>query len=247
MATSGPGWRLAASLVTLGNEIRATRPNLTCLGTLGNLAHQLEGTASDHNPFVKDAKGVGVVRAIDIGGPDADLRALRQHLWVLYAQQDPRVYRFGYMKGCSDNLINNWGLPFGVHIDTGDAGHLHISVTQVNGNNPSAAGYVSAIDSTASWGLSSATFSGGGTTIGGFMAALSDAQQQDMFNAIARIDQGKSPTLIQQIHDDSASIWRAPEMKGIIQAACAAAVVATSPTIDYTKLAAALIAQLKAA
>jgi hypothetical protein len=152
--TSGAGWRLAGSLVQLGREIEAAHPDFTCLGTLGNAAHAAEGFGSDHNPFIKDPHtGVGVVRAIDIGGPDNALKQLRQVLWSLYAQQDDRVYRFGYMKGCSDNLINNWGLPFGTHIDTGDAGHLHISVTQANGNNPTAAGYVAALDDTRSWSI----------------------------------------------------------------------------------------------
>lgn len=156
MPTSGAGWRLARSLIQLGHEIEVSHSDFTCLGTIGNAAHAAEGTGSDHNPFVKDPHtGLGVVRAIDIGGPDAELKQLRQHLWSLYAAQDDRVYRYGYMKGCSDNLINNWGLPFGTHIDTGDAGHLHISITQLNGMNPSSHGYVAAIDATRSWGISS--------------------------------------------------------------------------------------------
>jgi hypothetical protein len=157
MPTSGTGWRLAGCLIQLGHEVEAAHPDFTCLGTLGNAAHAAEGTGSDHNPFIKDPRsGLGIVRAIDIGGPDNELRQLRQLLWSLYAQQDDRVFRFGYMKGCSDNLINNWGLPFGTHIDTGDAGHLHISVTQGNGNHPTPSGYVASLDDTRSWGVSSA-------------------------------------------------------------------------------------------
>jgi hypothetical protein len=156
MPISGAGWRLAGCLIQLGHEIEAAHPDLSCLGTLGNAAHAAEGTGSDHNPFIKDPhSGIGIVRAIDIGGPDNALRQLRQVLWSLYAQQDDRVYRFGYMKGCSDNLINNWGLPFGTHIDTGDAGHLHVSVTQANGNHPTAGGYVASLDDTRSWGIAS--------------------------------------------------------------------------------------------
>jgi hypothetical protein len=163
MPTSGAGWRLAGSLIQLGHEIETAHPNLTCLGTIGNAEHQAQGTGSDHNPFIRDPQsGIGIVRAVDIGGSDAELKQLRQMLWSLYAQQDDRVYRFGYMKGCSDNLINNWGLPFGTHVDTGDAGHLHVSITQANGNNPSASGYVAAIDDTRSWGLAGG-LSGAGT------------------------------------------------------------------------------------
>jgi hypothetical protein len=168
MPTSGSGWRLAGSLIQLGHEIAAAHPNFTCLGTLGNAAHVAEGMASDHNPFIRDpSSGLGIVRAIDIDGPDAELRQLRQQIWALYAAQDDRVYRYGYSKGCTDNLINNWSLPFGTHVDSGDADHLHISVTQANGNHPSAAGYVAAIDSTRSWGIAAGvSAAGGGVLIG---------------------------------------------------------------------------------
>lgn len=154
MTTQGPGWRLAGSLITLGSEVSKAHPDFTCLGTIGDAAHVGEGVESDHNPFVLDPHtGIGIVRAIDIGGPDAELKQLRAYLWNLYAESDNRLYEFGYVKGCSDNLINNWGLPFNVHIDTGDAGHLHISVTQTDGNHPSAAGYVAAIDDPRTWGI----------------------------------------------------------------------------------------------
>lgn len=154
MATSGEGWYLARSVVQLGEEIRAAHPDFTCLGTIGDQSHVAEGTASDHNPFIiNPANGLGVVRAIDIGGPDAELKQLRQYLWGLYAAEDDRLYEFGYVKGTADNLINNWGQPFSTHVDTGDAGHLHISVTQKDGNHPSAGGYVAAIDDPRTWGI----------------------------------------------------------------------------------------------
>ena len=168
MPTSGSGWRLAGSLVQLGHEIEAAHPDFTCLGTLGDAAHVAEGIESDHNPFIRDPiSGLGIVRAIDIGGPDAALRQLRQQIWSLYAAQDDRVFRYGYAKGCTDNLINNWGRQFGTHVDNGDAGHLHISVTQVNGDSPSVGGYVAAIDSTRSWGIAAGvSAAGGGVLIG---------------------------------------------------------------------------------
>lgn len=154
-AGGGPGddWYLAKSLVTLAGEMAIAHPEVTCLGTLGDDSHQAEGYSSDHNPFIIAPNGKGVVRAIDIGGPDATLKVVRQHIWILYATKFPPLYEFGYAKGTSDNLINGWGLPFTTHVDTGDAGHLHVSVTQVDGNNPSPAGYLSAIDSTAPWGF----------------------------------------------------------------------------------------------
>lgn len=154
-ASSGPGWRLAGSLIQLATEVAHAHPDLTCLGTIGDATHVSEGFESDHNPFIKDpTTGIGIVRAIDIGGPDAELRQLQGLLWTKYAAQFPPLWEFGYIKGTSNNLINNWGLPLHTHVDTGDAGHLHISVTQHNGNAPSPSGYVAAIDSRVSWGIS---------------------------------------------------------------------------------------------
>lgn len=157
MSTGGSGWRLAGSLITLGGEIGQHYPTLTCLGTLGDSEHQAEGTASDHNPWIKDPHGVGVVRAIDVGGDQLLLKQLRQHLWSLYAMQDDRLFQAGYVKGCDDNLINDDGLPFGVHVDDGDADHLHISVTR------SGDAYVAAIDSTRTWGLGAQLLDAGNT------------------------------------------------------------------------------------
>lgn len=146
--------RLAGSLKRLAGEIALAYPQATFLGALGNQEHVTEGATSDHNPIVKDPYGWGVVRALDIGGPDAMLKEIRAHFWKMYAAKDARLWHYGYSKGTSDNQINNWPPAdiTGHHTDTGDAGHLHISVTQKY--YPSvAAGYIAAIDSEASWGL----------------------------------------------------------------------------------------------
>lgn len=243
MATSGSGWRLAGSLIQLGHEIEALSPNFTCLGTLGNAAHQAEGDASDHNPFVKDPHtGVGIVRAIDIGGPDAQLKSLRQLIWARYAASDPRIYSAGYAKGCSDNLINNEGLPFGVHEDDGDAGHLHISVTRTG-----TAGYVPAIDSASPWnlGVTVAQALGSGTPIGG-----SSVDETSIANKIVTwnipADGGQQPlfwvlsntyTLGEQNRDAIAAA----------RTEIAALKAAQTPTVDVVALAGEILKQLKAA
>lgn len=68
----GHGWRLARSLVQLRSEVDMRWPNRdrTSDGTIGDVAHQREGTASDHNPWIVDSRGIGVVRALDVdAGP----------------------------------------------------------------------------------------------------------------------------------------------------------------------------------
>lgn len=234
MVTSGAGWRLAGSLIQLGHEIAAVFPQATCLGTLGDAAHRSEGGASDHNPIVTHG-GLGIVRAIDIGGPDSMLKEIRQRVWTLYAEEDPRLWMYGYSKGCSDNLVNNFGLPFKTHIDTGDAGHLHVSVTQ--SHYPSIpSGYLPAIDSTAPWGISGAVFSGGGS----LLPVESDVDATTTINTYVGAGKNAVEPYLQ---------WTA-DARGVlqeeIQAVGAQVSKMQTPVIDYTQLAAALIAQLKA-
>lgn len=152
-SAGGPGWYLAAALQTLAAEVAATHPAVSCLGTIGNAAHGTEGDSSDHNPFIRAPDGRGVVRAIDLAGPAPDLDAIEAQVLRLYRNGDPRMFQFGYFH--RDNVISNWPpLPVGgTHVDLGDVGHLHISVTQRNGNAPSSSGYLPSIDSTAGWGI----------------------------------------------------------------------------------------------
>jgi hypothetical protein len=149
----GDGVILAPCLQQLCAEIAAHPEycNLTNLGEIGDSTHQGQGVGSDHNPFVVH-NGTGYVRAIDLGGDRALLLQLRSKLFALYRDHDPRVYPYGYFKG-PDSLINDWPPGTGWHTDTGDEGHLHISVTQRDGGNPSTGGWVAALDSRAPWGI----------------------------------------------------------------------------------------------
>lgn len=64
-------WRVAGSLVTLLAEVNHRWPNRDKAsdGTIGDVRHQHE-TTSDHNPWIHDSHGVGVVRALDVdSGP----------------------------------------------------------------------------------------------------------------------------------------------------------------------------------
>lgn len=147
----GGTWRTARALDTLAGEIAAKFPDLTCLGTIGDLAHQSQDTYSDHNPVVKDpVTGQGIVRAVDVGGNPAELKLLETHLNALYNAGDPRLKNFGYTH--MNGLVTVWDDNPGtaLHSDPGDDGHLHISLTQAT--YPSTpGGYVPAIDSTVSW------------------------------------------------------------------------------------------------
>jgi hypothetical protein len=61
-------WRVAQALLTLRAEVDRNWPDRERFsdGGIGDERHQLLGSASDHNPWIKDSGGVGVVRAFDV-------------------------------------------------------------------------------------------------------------------------------------------------------------------------------------
>ena len=140
---------LAPCLQVLAGEIAKKYPAAVNLGEIGDTSHVSEGYGSDHNPFITHG-GKRYVRAIDIGGSQAIQQALFNFIQARYAAHDPRVYPYGYVH--KDGVITTWWSG-GTHFDSGDYGHLHISVTQLNGNNPNPNGWVPGLDSRAPWGL----------------------------------------------------------------------------------------------
>lgn len=145
----GNGIILAPCLQALCGEIAQRYPEAVNLGEIGNAAHVTEGYSSDHNPFITH-NGKRYVRAIDIGGPDSIQQALFSFIQAKYQAHDSRVWPYGYVH--RDGVITTW-FGTGTHPDPGDDGHLHISVTQANGQHPSPSGWVSALDRTDGWGL----------------------------------------------------------------------------------------------
>ena len=145
-------WRNATASNVLNAEIntRWPRRDKSSDGTIGDAAHA--SRKSDHNPWVIDRKGVGVVRARDIDedldgnkantGPDA--QALLDHLLALARAGDPRLNGGGYL--IYERVIysekNGWkGAPY--HGINAHDHHLHVSLSL------NAAGY----DSSAPWGI----------------------------------------------------------------------------------------------
>lgn len=86
-------WRVAVSLEQLLHEVNGRWPSRSRAsdGTIGDAAHAR--STSDHNPWVKDRHGVGVVTAVDIttwAEPDVpDLAAFI--VARLVQRRDPRV------------------------------------------------------------------------------------------------------------------------------------------------------------
>lgn len=85
-------WRLAESLKKLREQINAAYPNRDKAsdGSIGNAEHAAR--TSDHNPWVKDKNGVGVVTAIDIDEDLAgNLHSIEGVVSAIRASRDPRV------------------------------------------------------------------------------------------------------------------------------------------------------------
>lgn len=121
-------WRLAESLDVLRKQINEAHPNRNKAadGTIGDEAHQLQGSASDHNPWIK-AKGVGVVTALDIthdpkNGVDIDKLSDE-----LIASRDPRI-KYVIANGLIAGPYTNWQWQQ----NSGHYNHIHISVNTDN-------------------------------------------------------------------------------------------------------------------
>lgn len=130
VATSGPGWHLAPSLVGLFDEADHINPGRDhgSDGTIGDFRHQ--ATVSDHNP------DQGWVCAGDVDEDGVDVDLLRQHL---VASQDLRV-KYLIRNGTIWKAYPNRGFPaWAPQIYAGVNAHdkhLHISVW----NTPAARG-----------------------------------------------------------------------------------------------------------
>lgn len=171
-------WRLAESIRVLRDEVDARWPNRdkTSDGTIGDAAHQ--SRTSDHNPYIKDSQGVGVVRAFDIDedldGNQADTGAdaewLAEHFRELGRLGDPRVRYVIYEKRIASSRQDWAWRPYSG--PNAHRKHIHLSVVE----DP--AGY----DSTRSWGVIAPIDIGEG-----FLSDLSEAEQQEVLTKTREI------------------------------------------------------------
>ncbi len=120
-------WRVAESLKTLRAQINAAYPNRdkSSDGSIGDARHASRN--SDHNPWVKDRNGIGVVTAIDT---DEDLspsiHSIEHIVKAIQASRDPRVKYIIYERRITvPGDITRWKPYNGVNPHDK---HAHISV-----------------------------------------------------------------------------------------------------------------------
>lgn len=137
-------WRMARGLDALLGEVNRSAPqrNRASDGGIGDAAHA--SRASDHNPWVKDAAGVGVVRARDFshdprGGLDgAELAQFLSRRLGVHPALGAGAYVIWNRRIIStDRLAEGWRPYAGSNPHTS---HVHLSVARH--------GY----DSLAAWG-----------------------------------------------------------------------------------------------
>jgi hypothetical protein len=137
-------WRVAVSLLGLRREVNAQWPNRSDAadGFIGDAAHIAQGSASDHNPWIIDAHGIGVVRAFDITADGIDAPALAEHLRQLGAAGDRRLADHGYVifNGQITSAFSAW--TWTIYHGDPHTSHIHVSVAR----DP-------AYDDESSWGV----------------------------------------------------------------------------------------------
>jgi hypothetical protein len=126
-------WRLAGSLVVLFDEVNRAAPNRSKAsdGTIGDEAHATRD--SDHNPYIIDSNGMGVVRAANIThdpGSGCNCRIIAERARKLGANGDPRI-RYVIFEGkiASASSSPAWAWrPYGG--SNGHYMHVHVSVSE---------------------------------------------------------------------------------------------------------------------
>lgn len=152
-------WRLADSLDQLRDELNARWPgrDKSSDGAIGDQRHAAQGSASDHNPWVIDDVGRGVVRAYDIdvdldgtndGNGGQALEDLREHLRQLGESGDPRLQDHGYVisNGQIASATSNWA--WRPHTTDPHFDHIHVSVARNQAGYDDTSAWLTAVEVT---------------------------------------------------------------------------------------------------
>lgn len=119
-------YRIAECLDQLRDEVNAYRPgrDKSSDGWIGDADHATR--SSDHNPWVKDANGVGVVTALDVDEDD-DQHIGAIVLGATVGRRDPRVKYVIYERKIWRSYKNHAGHPEPWHPEpyTGSNAHTH--------------------------------------------------------------------------------------------------------------------------
>jgi hypothetical protein len=179
-------WRVAGCLLTLRSEINVAYPkrDKASDGTIGDADHATR--ASDHNPWVIDRNGIGVVRAFDCDVDGIPAAAIVEKIRKLGAAGDVRL-RGGYLIFNGQITKADWSGWVKYTGPNKHTLHWHLSVTQGT-----------AYDSTAGWGIRTAVGKDRDMTKAEFQAALKEALPE-----IARAVAGyKNPDVKASERDD---------------------------------------------
>lgn len=133
-------WRLAESLKKLREQVNEAYPDRDreSDGSIGDAAHA--SRKSDHNPWVKDANGTGVVTAIDIDANLSPKTSVEVLVRQLFLAKDKRIKYIIWNRKITTPDMSGWKDYHGINAHQH---HCHISV------KPDASLY----DSTAEWQL----------------------------------------------------------------------------------------------
>lgn len=126
-------WRVANSIAALRTSVNVAWPNRSKIsdGTIGDLAHQNQGSASDHNPWII-VDGIGIVRAFDITCNGIPHNDVAERLRLLGTQGDPRLTNGGYI--IHERQIAGGSYSWEWRPYTGSdphTSHIHVSVSRI--------------------------------------------------------------------------------------------------------------------
>ena len=125
--------RIADSLLVLRDEINQRWPERDTSSdcAYGDTSHQHNGSSSDHNPWLKDPDGVGVVRALDTDVDGINAAWLAEHFRSLGSKGDARLSVGGYViynrRIASERDDWAWRTYTGSNPHTS---HIHVSVSR---------------------------------------------------------------------------------------------------------------------